>query len=168
MKNDAFKILMFIALFTTGTLLSCTESINGSDDELVKIPTKIADPDVWERPGPKASGHGNIDFPNGKRTFSFNMKMMELHARQANSRLHGDVDCVEIDGNTAVISGIITQATDTSLVGLSFYFRAKDMGEGRNNPPDSLTLVLPGAPWTCLDPGFLQFLPIEGGNIQVR
>ena len=91
-----------------------------------------------------------------------------LQARLVDTTSHVDIDCLNVAGNIAIVSGM-------TRVGVGAAFAVEDNGEGANAPPDRITLLLTGPFFT---PGICKFLtpedaapllmPIENGNVQVR
>jgi hypothetical protein len=64
-----------------------------------------------------------------------------LQNRYLDNKLKMDVDCLAIDGNVAVMSGVVSQFTYPVWVGSGGWFVAEDNGEGTNAPPDRVTGV---------------------------
>jgi hypothetical protein len=130
--------------------------------------------------GPSANGQGTLTLGDGTtRHFSF-------HAREKNNgsvdgsgvltytagalKVHFDIDCLNIVGNTAIMTGTITKWKDNPAgVGNDFWFKAEDNGEGSNSDPDRLTLFLSGQELEACDFDYgIAFNDVEGGNIQVK
>lgn len=56
------------------------------------------------------------------------------------SRFHFAVDCLNVDGNTATISGYLTSTNfEFADPGAAFWFRVEDNGQGANAAPDRST-----------------------------
>ncbi len=130
--------------------------------------------------GPSANGQGSLIFGiDTPRRFSF-------HAREKNNgtiqgsgvltytagelKIHFDIDCLAITGNTAIMSGVVTRYQEfPDRVGWEIWFKAEDNGEGANADPDRLTLafVNPDLEDCSFDYG-IALNPILGGNIQVK
>lgn len=93
---------------------------------------------------------------------------------------HYAVNCLDIQGNVATLSGIITKndwvGTDFDATGSNFWFRVVDSGEGRKAAKDEMTLFAfdeaPGCEEDCVPDCNSDFpvgtFPISSGNIQVR
>jgi hypothetical protein len=140
----------------------------------------LALPSAWATGNPSASGHANLTINGGLQTYSFNAiqgpngvsGQMTLDSRAQNINLQGDVTCLVINGNEAIIGGIITHITPNSdpsfffLVGQPFVLRVVDNGEGANDPIDLVSDI--NAPVDCSVGSFLPLLPIEAGNINVN
>lgn len=129
-----------------------------------------------------ATGSGNITQNGSFRTFAFTAKLYEDGTAQGEAEVlnhvnhrtvHIEVDCLRVAGNRAYVGGRITNATNTALEGQRVLFAVEDNGEGANDPPDRISLVVvlePEDP-TCADPETNGLIPnriVERGNIQVR
>ncbi len=87
------------------------------------------------------------------------------------TKLHFTIDCLNVSGNVATISGVITHS-DVALYpeGAPIWLRVVDNGEGRKSPPDLVSplFAIYGAPVACTTSLFAAATPIEGGNVQVH
>jgi hypothetical protein len=87
-------------------------------------------------------------------------------------RGHIQIDCLNVLGNVAVMSGVLTYSNSPNLpVGSDELFAVQ--GEGPNAPADEMTAAFSGLGITCadiVDPALLDpfLFPIERGQIQVR
>jgi hypothetical protein len=141
----------------------------------------LALPSAWATGNPSASGHANLTINGGLQTYSFSAVQqpngsvrgqLTLDSRGQNVNLQGDVNCLVITGNEAIIGGIITHVTPNSdpsffsLVGQPFALRVVDNGEGAPDPVDLVSDV--NAPADCSVGSFLPLSPIEAGNINVN
>ena len=129
---------------------------------------------------PSANGHGNITLSGELRTFSFTANTrndgsvtgsVQLQARQADNTLHGDINCLKVVGNIAVMSGPILNSADPAFNGWTGIFRVQDNGEGANASGDLMSLyalVPPTSTLNCNSIGPLTMLAVEGGNVQVK
>ena len=129
------------------------------------------------------SGSGQTTVEGELRTFSFvaqqdesgnTVGMAQVNNRLVGEMFHLDVDCLNVIGDLAIVSGVITRHTDEHAIGLTGIFAVVDGGEGAAAPPDLITQVFffqPGV-LTCSDLGpddAAPFLvPIEAGNVQVH
>jgi hypothetical protein len=128
-----------------------------------------------------ATGSGQITVGTSQRTFTFNAQtdssnnsrgQGELFNRSANVRFHMDLNCLNVVGRTATMSGTITSDNQSgALVGSAVWFQVVDNGEGAGSPPDLISLVYyfvgePGVP--CTSPLVNASIPIENGNVQVH
>jgi hypothetical protein len=119
------------------------------------------------------------------RTFTFNANtdssgvttgQTQGNNRNAGVKWHGTLNCLNVVGNVATMSGVVTDITaglgDPFLVGNFIVFQVIDNGEGSNAPPDliSLTFFFPaGSPNPgCTGFGVFATIPIEHGNVQVH
>ncbi len=136
----------------------------------------------------RATGSGHVLQAGQLRTFSFSaIKRADgsvtgnilVISRAAGIVAHHKVKCLNVIGNTATMSGTITRTRHTLpevLEGRTFRVTVQDNGEGRNDPPDQVSLIrapvvgFPEPPETqCLaQTPVLPLQPIERGNVQVR
>jgi hypothetical protein len=141
----------------------------------------LALPSAWATGNPSASGHANLTINGGLQTYSFSAVQqpngsvsgqMTLDSRGQDVIIQGAVNCLVINGNEAIIGGIITHVTPNSdpsffsLVGQPFALRVVDNGEGAPDPVDLVSDL--AAPFPCVFGSFLGLLPIEAGNISVN
>ena len=136
-----------------------------------------------------ATGSGHFQYPSptggtALRTFSF-----EAHAysdgtvsgnaqvknRATDQTLNIHIDCLNVLGNIAVVSGIAWSATGPGNTnGDDAIFAVEDNGQGAAAAPDKVTYAYTGTGLVCtgvhspadLDPSL--FYDVEGGNIQVH
>lgn len=130
--------------------------------------------------GPSASGHGTLTLADGTtRQFSFHAREKNNGSIQGNGvliytagqlNIHFDIDCLNVMGNTAIMSGTVTKDLYTpEREGFDIWFRAQDNGEGNNADPDGLSLAFVVAELEdCNFDYGLTLNDVEGGNIQVR
>ena len=125
-----------------------------------------------------ASGSGHMIVGGERRTFAFSATgrrdgsasgTFELHARQADSRIHGEVVCMTSFGGMAWIGG---RVTDGPWEGYDAVFRVLDLGEGEKGYDDLVTLVARQAPgraqWFCdFTPWYPDALYAVDGGISV-
>ncbi len=113
---------------------------------------------------------------------------IEAHNSLNGLVLHGEITCLEVNGNTAILIGRVTDGFYPpvgDITGWSIAAGVRDNGEGANAAPDLLSrffLIPPGDPRinpsTCfILPAFeaailsdldLANRPLEGGNFQIR
>jgi hypothetical protein len=132
-----------------------------------------------------ATGSGHFRVSGDLRTFTFNANkdssggttgQTEGKNRNLNIKWHGTITCLNVVGNVATMSGVVTDITpglgDPFLVGNFIQFQVTDMGEGNNAPPDliSLTLFFPVGTTDpgCTVPQITATIPILDGNVQVH
>ena len=140
----------------------------------------MALPSAWASGNPSASGHANLTINGGLQTYSFNAIQnrngsvsghLTLDSRGQDVNFQGDVNCLDINGNQAIIGGVITHITPNSdpvwfaYLGQSFVLRVIDNGEGAHDPID---LVSDVNIFDCSLGPFLALVPIEAGNINVN
>ena len=126
------------------------------------------------------SGSGMILLDGEHRTFAFHALRNRdgsirgggvLVNRTSDIRLLLEIDCMRIDGNVVTLSGTHKDSTDPTYVGQPFWFRVVDNGEGENDPPDEITLVVTfpgGFGPDCTGEYPIDLQPILGGNVQVH
>lgn len=131
--------------------------------------------------GASANGQGFINEPLGKRTFSFSVLTKPDGSVTGQATLHKrattlffakvDVNCLNVVGNTATVSGVVTNSSNPAAIGLVALFRVTDNGEGQGNSSDQISGLYFDAPDSgtdCRIPDFIPQVTIEGGNIQVK
>ncbi len=115
------------------------------------------------------------------RTFTFNAVThqdnstsghVQIQNRETGVTTHIRINCLYVtNGKVARMTGVVERTTAPEWEGLPVWVKVVDNGEGKNAPPDEITLVwffYSGAP-SCTDPSWdAPTAPIEGGNVQVR
>jgi hypothetical protein len=128
-----------------------------------------------------ASGSGHIQFASNQEFITFNAVQSSdgtasgtatVHDISAGVTVQIAVDCLNVVGNTATISGIVTRSSDPSRVpvGDEGIFQVVDGGEG-NGSVDLMSLAnffAVGTGTDCNAPGEFDLVPVQQGNIQVR
>lgn len=127
-----------------------------------------------------ATGGYQVTFGGQERTVSFTAQrdsahnsrgQAELFNHVTGTRLHFDIDCLNVAGNVATMSGTISR-TDSNIfvVGLPFWLQVVDRGEGPNKPSDLVSplMIIFGHAVPCTAPLVPASTPIEGGNITVH
>jgi hypothetical protein len=128
-----------------------------------------------------ANGGFQVTLSGQLRTISFSAQrdasnnsrgQGELFNHVTGTKLHLDIDCLQVVGTVATISGMISR-TNNPLIeeDTPFWLRVVDNGEGAKRPPDLTSSVIaflggPGPSCTTTYP--TGMIPIEGGNIQVH
>ncbi len=152
MKIGEIRIptVMFLSLLPV--FVGCGDALTSvSPDPLDDGPTPqmaaLGQPGVLE----SANGTGHSARPDGSvNVIAFNaVKQVDgavtgqliLQNRYFDTRLKMTIDCLAIDGNVAVMSGVSTQFTFPQFVGVGVWFVVEDNGEGVNAPPDRATGV---------------------------
>ena len=164
-------------------------------------PLQVSSPDQNEIDGlaksgdqfPSASGQGSFIFVDGhRRIFTFHavthpngsvtgkglLTKVSSNPDQR-QQFYFDIDCLNTDGNVAIMSGIITRVVrvlpdnyDYVETGQHIQFKAIDNGEGANADPDEMSWFAHGTPEEIppcdeYDVNFDLFT-IDAGNIQVN
>lgn len=121
---------------------------------------------AFSQSGPSASGGFRFDTPQGAQNVEFSARTSpggsvagEVKFRgpaevpvedvDGDGSLNGgtfaawqiraDIDCLQVRDNRASMSGLITEATQGSLVGRRMIFTVEDNGEGNGREPDRFT-----------------------------
>ena len=93
-----------------------------------------------------ASGSGHILFGSNNEFITFSAIRQTdgtvtgtatVHDVSAGVTAKIDVNCLNVVGNTATISGIVTSSSDPTLVGFEGIFQVVDNGEERTRRPTS-------------------------------
>jgi len=134
-----------------------------------------------------ANGSGQIEIgtPPALRTFTFTAHTDSLGVTsgqtQGNNRSdgiswHGNITCLNVSGNVATMSGVLT---DVSPASAPFYepgnyilFQVVDNGHGGSGAPDDISLTYfysTGSPNPgCTGQGLFATIPILHGNVTVH
>jgi hypothetical protein len=80
--------------------------------------------------------------------------------------LHVEIDCLEVVGNEAWVSGVITRPA--VLVGLPAITRVRDNGTSANDPADQVSLTFIGIAPTCTDRPNLPLNDLINGQVTVQ
>ncbi len=163
--NKKTMILSLVAVFATTLLLTA-----------LMFTTNAA-----PAGNPRASGGGTTEEFGEKSTFGFSAIKkndgtvnghLVYHFRGGNISIKMDIDCLTIDGNNAIMSGVVTQVDGDNVpafifVGQRAEFQVEDNGEGGDDPPDLFSNINLGPNASCNLIAPLPYLPIDG-NIQVQ
>ena len=126
-----------------------------------------------------ASGSGHILFGANNEFITFNATRQSdgtvtgtavVHDVSAGVTAKIDVNCLNVVGNTATISGIVTSSNEPTLVGFEGIFQVVDNGEGGNAPPDFMSLAnfyAVGTGVDCSVPSEFDLVPVNG-NFHVQ
>ena len=144
-----------------------------------------ADPPVVQL----ATGSGHFQYTSDTgvtdlRTFSFEARTFDdgtvsgnaqVKNRATDQTLNIHVDCLNVLGNIAVVSGIAWSATGPGNTdGDGAIFAVEDNGQGADATPDRVTYAYTGTGLVCTDfhsPADLDpslFYDVQGGNIQIH
>jgi hypothetical protein len=97
----------------------------------------------------------------------------QFHNHGTGTTMHFVIDCLNVTGNVATMSGRITRSNIESLDSEKppIWMRVVDNGEGRKSPVDEASGLIvfhsPAFP-TCNTAFSPPLVAIEGGNIQVK
>ena len=127
-----------------------------------------------------ANGGYQVDYGGQLRTVEFtatrdarNVSRGQGHLfnHESGAKLHFVINCLQVAGNEATISGTISDYNaSVFLEGMPFWLRVVDLGEGARGEPDRatpLTVFFAGQAPTCAEDGPGSLFSIAGGNIQV-
>jgi hypothetical protein len=137
-----------------------------------------------------ATGSGQYEFTSNTgltalRTFAFEAMESsdgsvsgeaQIDNRALGQRLHIRMDCLNVIGNIAVMSGTLTEAAGEGIsVGDAAIFAAQDNGEGAGAPADRVTKSFENSGLVCIDitpanVGFYAYLlnDVQAGNVQIH
>ena len=149
----------------------------------------IGSPAAADNPRQAATGSGQYRFTSDTgatalRTFAFQAAtasdgttsgQAQVDNRALGQRFHVRIDCLNVIGNIAVMSGTLTQAAGTGIAdGDTAILAARDNGEGAG-PPDQVTKTFENSGLVCTDitaanVGLYMYLlnDIQSGNVQVH
>jgi len=127
-----------------------------------------------------ATGGGNIELFGAIRVFAFNAEkhvdgtvtgQLEIRYLPFNATIHGEIDCLRVVGNEAIMSGPVTKSNFPPVQpGFRGVVVVRDNGEGASAPPDMINWpVLPapaGQDCSTVTPTPNQ--PVVFGDVQVR
>lgn len=129
---------------------------------------------------PSASGGGTAMELGSKSTFTFNAVEhkdgsvnghLVYHFRASDITIHMDIECLNIVGNRATLSGTVTSVNGNTtgfpfiVEGAKAAFSVEDNGEGNAANPDKVSDLLFGVP-TCA--GMIPPYIVISGNVQVK
>lgn len=130
-----------------GTLVLEDTPINGEGFRHFTFQARV-------KPNGSVEGSGILTHIGGVRNISF------------------DIDCLTVNGNHAIMSGVITRDNQSPPnEGILIYFVVFDNGEGANADPDQISVAYLGtnpATYNCANDYGVPSYEIVGGNIQVR
>jgi hypothetical protein len=150
----------------------------------VPLSTAAADSPIVE----SATGSGHFQFTSDTgvtdlRTFSFEARKLsdgsvsgnaQVNNRATGQTLNIHIDCLNVVGNAAVVSGIAWSATGPGNTnGDGAIFVVEDNAQGVNAAPDRVTYAYTGSGFVCTDfsPADVDpslFYDVDGGNIQIH
>ena len=184
MKNLTMVVAMLGFVLLTGCNEPSNNPLQAPQDETTSLTKSGND-------GPSASGQGSRTYEEGwRRVFAFHAATNSDGSVSGSGtynrvsadpslrlKFDFDIDCLVVDGNVAIMMGIITKSKYSGWVGRHFQFKVVDNGEGANAAPDQMTHFAnwePGVPNdtvpfipNCGDDLGWELWNIEQGNIQV-
>ena len=84
-----------------------------------------------------------------------------------NGGYHITVNCLEVDGNKAWISGVVTQSPFEEDIGRPAGTRVVDNGTSANDPPDQISFSIVGVRFDCHAKRPYPLFDISGGEVKV-
>ena len=129
--------------------------------------------------GASASGSGTVLFGNTIEHIAFSAQQVTgttatgeatINDVSAGVRVKVDVNCLNVIGNYAIVSGIVTQSSDEALVpvGTQAIFAVVDNGEGSSRDFASIAnFYAVGTGVDCSVPSEFDLVPVNG-NFRVR
>jgi hypothetical protein len=134
-------------------------------------------PTAFAAAGSSANGSGHIVFASNRESVSFNAVegtanagsgQAEVHDITAGVRAHIDVNCVNVVGSVATISGIVTKSSDPTLVGFEGIFQVVDGGSTGEDLMSLVNFHAVGTGSDCRFPGEFDLVPLQHGEIHVN
>jgi hypothetical protein len=126
----------------------------------------------------QATGGGTIQFNDSLDTIAFTAQIdaagevkgqAEFQLRDLNLTFHVVVDCLQVSGDNAWISGLISSASDPARVGQRVLWQVRDNGQGNASSLDQVSLPVQFNPTTpCPGQPSLALVSWTNGNVQVR
>jgi hypothetical protein len=76
--------------------------------------------------------------------------------------IHVAINCLNVIGNRAYVSGVVTQSSSSDQVGQPALTKLVDNGRSANDPPDqiSVSIIFPGVVDCNAAPAFDDFIPL--------
>lgn len=120
------------------------------------------------------NGSGTVTFGSSVEHISVNVSgsagRASFEDKAAGGNVNGqiNINCVNIVGNTATLSGLVTHSNKKAMIGQEGVFRIVDNG-GKKGTPDMATLINFHQPGTSTDcnAGEFDLTPVKG-NFTIR
>jgi len=174
MKKLSFYLLA-LAIGSFIIFSSCSK-----EDQASQVYEDALETNTLKASGPSVNGQGTFLYGEDIRHFSFHAKTMPngevkgsgvLTYNGGVQNIKFDIDCVTINGNTAILTGLVTShRMNPDREGWFYWVKVVDNGEGSGDTADQLTLFYQGGGLNgdcSLDYAY-PLNDIEGGNIQVK
>jgi hypothetical protein len=185
------QLTMLVAILGLILLVGCEKQSNNPTQVLSSNQNEMTGLAKSGDKGPSASGQGSFIYEDGhRRIFTFHAVTSpdgsvkgagEIRKVSSNpelrEKIHFDIDCLDVNGNVAVMSGVITSAGpivynpgDPVAVGEYVQLKVVDHGEGANAAPDEISWCNHGfeVPPCDVEDVTYDLFDIDAGNIQVR
>jgi len=161
MKKAAVVLVLVLALITTSVVLA--ENLSKASGAGKLRQDRSFSFQAQERKDGTVTGSGVLQIPQ--------------QGEPGNVDIHFDIDCLNSDGTSAIMSGTVTKSS-VWPVGFAVWFKVVDNGEGANaSGPDQMTLLYGDVPeemddcsvdYTELEPEEILLFDVIAGNIQVK
>lgn len=126
-----------------------------------------------------ATGSGHSLSAGELRSFSFSANRLpdgtahgeaQVNARSLDAFAHIAIDCLQISGNVAHMSGSVVHTSDPTVFLPNEYvhFAVQDNGEGATDPPDKISGIPADQPFRCDESAPPELTrTVVRGNVQV-
>ena len=144
---------------------------------LASVVAAVLVPAGFAAAGSSATGSGHFVFASTQESISFNAAegvanagtgQAEVNDITAGVHAHIDVNCVNVVGNVATISGIVTKSSDPTLLGFEGVFQVVDGGSTGDDLISLVNFHEVGTGSDCRFPGEFDLVPVQHGEIHVR
>jgi hypothetical protein len=132
-----------------------------------------------DKPVHSAKGSGLIEFGPNREEIKVDAVLREdgsatgkadVDDISAGVRVRIEVDCLNVQGNVATVSGIVTRSSDETRVPTGFQgiFQVVDGGDKATDFMSLTNFFEVGVGSDCNAPGEFDLAPVEKGNIRVQ
>lgn len=180
-RNTTISLVFFSLIFCALAITSGTTPVH-SQSRILNIVSAggpdVADPDLPFETGPGVDKNYSLlaikyadGTVNGELVDRFGSGLLP-----GTTMLRANIDCLYVEGNTAWVSGVVTQGLyidDTGSVDFTgYYVRAVVQDNGPNNDPANpdkigFSIIRQTAPWVCSEKRGLLF-DMPAGQVNVR
>lgn len=161
MKKAAVVLVLVLALITTSVVLADNLSKASGAGKIQQ--NRAFSFQAQERKDGTVTGSGVLQIP--------------LQGEPGNVDIHFDIDCLNSDGTSAIMTGTVTKSS-VWPVGYGVWFKVVDNGEGANaSEPDMMTYLFGDEPELSVDcsvdifelyPEEVFLYEVTAGNVQVK
>ena len=168
-SEDAMRCASLVLVGLSLVTLACDRAPTTPDAAPAQIETALAAADAAT--GPSVTGGGTITFGSSVEHISVNVVGVSgqavFHDKAAGGNFSGliEINCVNVSGKVATLSGEVTKSNGGFEEGTRVVFQIVDNGEGASGP-DLMSSII-------VDPGTACFTPVEDlvpvkGNFKVE